>query len=347
MTNPMKILVAGPALVFLTAASIQAIGSRQSADLRAQALQAFGTLPAAMASEKNPITPAKVRLGKMLFYESRISADGSVSCAKCHPFSLYGADGLKKSIGNGGKTTPRNAPTVLNAAGQIAAHWSGNRKDVEDQARQSVLGPASFGMPSNEAVVAVLNGLKGYAALFKEAFPGPADPLTIDNFALAVGAFERTLVTPAPLDAFLRGDAAALDERQKSGLKIFLDMTCSDCHSGPYVGGALYQKFGTVEPYWKSTGSDPIDDGRFADTKNEADRYVFKVPPLRNAAKTAPYFHDGSVPGVGDAVRIMARVELGQDLTPAQIQDVVSFLRALTGRIPADALTWPVLPARD
>jgi cytochrome c peroxidase len=143
-----------------------------------QAKQIFGPLPQMMFSEKNPITPEKVNLGKMLFYETRISVDGTVSCARCHPIAMYAADGFKKSIGNNCRINPRNAPTVFNAAGQISAHWIGNRTDVEDQAKQSVIGPPSFGMPSYEAVESRLKGVKGYIELFKKAFPGENAPVT-------------------------------------------------------------------------------------------------------------------------------------------------------------------------
>ena len=271
------------------------LGSNGDEELLKQAKQIFGPLSQTMVSEKNPITPEKVKLGKILFYETRISVDGTVSCARCHPIGLYAADGLKKSIGNNCKVNPRNAPTLLNAAGQISAHWIGNRVDVEDQARQSVTGPPSFGMPSNEAVEAKLRGIPGYTDLFKKAFPGENSPVTVDNFAKAVGAFERTLVTPSRFDSYLKGDPTALKEKEKRGLKLCIDADCVTCHSGPYVGGQIYQKFGFLEPYWKFTKSDPIDEGRYAVTKNEADKYVFKVPILRNVAKTAPYFHDGSV----------------------------------------------------
>ena len=182
-----------------------------------QAKSIFGPLSQVMSSEKNPITPEKVKLGKILFYETRISVDGTVSCARCHPFSLYAADGLRKAIGTNCKINPRNAPTVLNAAGQISAHWIGNRTDVEDQAKQSVIGPPSFGMPSYEAVEKKLREIKGYAPLFEKAFPGGKGPLNVDNFSKAVGAFERTLVTPSRFDAFLRGDIAALNEQEKRG----------------------------------------------------------------------------------------------------------------------------------
>jgi cytochrome c peroxidase len=314
-------------------------------DLLKQAKNIFGPLPQVISSEKNPITPEKVKLGKILLYETRISVDGTVSCVRCHPIGLYAADGLKKSIGNNSKVNPRNAPTLFNAAGQISAHWIGNRADVEDQARQSVIGPPSFGMPSNDAVEAKLKGINGYKDLFKEAFPGESNPVTVDNFAKAVGAFERTLVTPSHFDSFLKGDIAALNGQEKKGLKTYMETGCTMCHSGPYVGGQVYQKFGIVEPYWKYTKSEPIDEGRYVVTKNEADKYVFKVPVLRNVAKTAPYFHDGSVDKLESVVWIMGKIQLGKDLTQLQIDDIVAFLKSLTGKIPEDALKVPLLPS--
>jgi cytochrome c peroxidase len=260
---------------------------------------------------------------------------------------LYAADGLKKSIGNNCKVNPRNAPTLLNAAGQISAHWIGNRVDVEDQARQSVIGPPSFGMPSYEAVEKRLRELKGYLDLFKEAFPGENNPVTVDNFAKAVGAFERTLVTPSPFDSFLKGDIAALKEQEKRGLKTFMEAGCSMCHFGPCVGGQRYQKFGIFEPYWKYTKSDPIDEERYAVTKNEADKYVSKIPVLRNVAKTAPYFHDGSVDKLKEAVWIMGKIQLNRELTKEQVEEIVTFLKSLTGIIPEEALTIPLLPSTE
>ncbi|OGP94933.1 MAG: cytochrome-c peroxidase [Deltaproteobacteria bacterium RBG_16_47_11] len=312
-----------------------------------QAKQIFSPLPQVMLSEKNPITPEKVKLGKILFYETRISVDGTVSCARCHPIGLHAADGLKKSIGNNCRGNPRNAPTLFNAAGQISAHWIGNRTDVEDQARQSVIGPPSFGMPSYEAVEKKLKEIKGYVELFKKAFPGEADPITVDNLAKAVGAFERTLVTPSHFDSFLKGDIAALNGQEKRGLKTYMETGCIMCHSGPYVGGQMYQKSGIVEPYWKYTKSELIDKGRFVVSKNEADKYVFKVPIHRNVAKTAPYFHDGSVDKLEGAVWIMSKIQLGKDLNNSQVEEIVTFLKSLTGKIPEDALRVPLLPSME
>jgi cytochrome c peroxidase len=314
-------------------------------ELMDKAKEAIGPLPASMPSPDNPITSGKVKLGRVLFYESRISIDKTVSCAKCHPMGLYAVDGLKKAVGNNCKVLPRNSPTLFNAAAQISQHWIGNRTSVEDQARQSVTGPPAYGMPSNESVEKILKGMKGYIALFKEAFPGDKDPVTMENFAKALGAFERTLVTPAPFDDYVGGNAGALTAEQKRGLKAFLETGCLMCHSGPYVGGHMYQKFGMMEPYGKYTKSEPVDEGRFAVTKDPADKYVFKVPVLRNVAETPPYFHDGSVETLEDAVVIMAKVQLGKDLTKEQVNDLNAFLASLTGSIPDAALVVPVLPS--
>jgi cytochrome c peroxidase len=260
---------------------------------------------------------------------------------------LYGADGLRKAIGNNCKINPRNSPTIFNAAGQISEHWIGNRTDVEDQAKQSVIGPPSFGMPSYEAVEGRLREINGYMDLFKKSFPKDNDPITVDNFAKAVGAFERTLITPSPFDAFLKGKKEALKEQEKRGLKTFIEVGCVMCHSGVYVGGQMYQTFGLIEPYWKYTKSEEIDEGRYTVTQNEPDKYVFKVPVLRNVAKTSPYFHDGSVDKLVAAVFIMGKVQLGRDLTGSQIEDTTSFLRSLTGSIPEDTLRIPLLPSME
>jgi cytochrome c peroxidase len=316
-------------------------------DLLKQAKQIFGVLPQVISSETNPVTPEKVKLGKILYYETRVSIDGTVSCARCHPIGLYAADGLKKAIGNRCNLNFRNAPTVLNAAGQISAHWIGNRKDVEDQARQALIGPTSFGMPSYEAAENILKGIRAYPILFREAFPGEKDPGQADNFAKAIGAFERTLVTPSPFDAFLKDHAAVLTEAQKQGLKAFMEVGCITCHSGTYIGGQTYQKFGLFEPYWKYTKSDTIDEGRYVVTKQESDKYVFKVPTLRNVERTPPYFHDGSVSHLEDAIWIMGKIQLGRDLTKQQKEMILSFLTSLTGAIPGEALRVPILPASE
>jgi cytochrome c peroxidase len=287
-----------------------------------------------------------VELGKALFFETRISVDGTVSCSRCHLFGLYAMDGLRKAIGNNCKENPRNSPTILNAASQISAHWIGNRTSVEDQARQAMTGPLSFGMPTNEAVEAVLKGFKGYVLMFRKAFPLDKEPVTVKNLSNAIGAYERTLVTPAPFDDFVGGDAGALTARQKDGLRSFMDEGCGACHTDAFFGGQMHAKFGTQEPYWNLTKSAKVDEGRYAVTKDEGDKYVFKVPVLRNVAMTSPYFHDGSVDNLAEAVRIMGKVQLGMDLSMSGLGTLSAFLGALTGDMPESMRAAPALPPR-
>ena len=218
---------------------------------------------------------------------------------------------------------------------------------MEDQAKQAVIGEPSFGMPSYEAVEKRLKEIRGYARLFEKAFPGAKDPVNVDNYAKAVGAFERTLVTPSPFDAFIKGDRTALSGPQKRGLRTFIETGCITCHSSAYVGGKMYQKFGVFEPYWQYTKSKEVDDGRYMVTKNESDKYVFKVPVLRNVEMTSPYFHDGSVDRLPDAVWIMGKVQLAKTLADQQVEDIVLFLKSLTGQIPDNALKVPLLPPSE
>jgi cytochrome c peroxidase len=321
------------------------VSHAQDSDLRTRAAAIFKPLPKAMTSPDNVITPEKVALGRMLFFETRVSEDGTVSCARCHLPSLYGTDGLQKPIGAEHRVNPRNAPTVLNAALQISAHWRGDRKSVEDQATQALVGPPSFGNPSYEAAMARIKAISAYPPLFAKAFPRDADPVTPENWGMAIGAYERTLVTPSPFDRYLAGDESALPADAKAGLREFMRAGCISCHNGVGVGGGMYQKFGLIEEYWKATGSPTPDKGRFDVTKDPADMYVFKVPSLRNVVMTPPYFHDGSVATLPEAVRVMGRVQLGRALKDEQVGRIVAFLQSLTGRLPDDFAASPVLPA--
>jgi cytochrome c peroxidase len=314
-------------------------------DLRVQAQALFKALPKEMASADNPITPAKTQLGRLLFFETRVSADGTVSCSRCHQPFLYATDALSKPIGAEHRVNPRNSPTVFNAALQVAAHWRGDRKNVEDQATKALTGPASFGNPNVESAMAKLKAIPAYAPLFAKAFPGETAPMTAENWGKAIGAYERTLVTPSPFDRYLTGDDAALSPAAQAGLREFIQAGCAGCHNGAGVGGGMYQKFGVVEEYWKATGSAQIDKGRFDVTNDPADTYVFKVPSLRNVAMTPPYFHDGSVATLPEAVRVMARVQAGKTLNEEQVARIVTFLESLTGTVPANFAETPVLPA--
>lgn len=313
--------------------------------LRAQANALFKPLPADLSTAGSPTTAERVELGRLLFFDPRISADGAVSCARCHQPALYGADGLPRSIGAEHRTHPRHSQTVLNAATQFVQHWRGDRTSVEDQAVKALIAPPAYGNPSYEAAIARLKAIPGYAPLFAKAFGHEQTAITPDNWGTAIGAYVRTLVTPAPFDAFLRGDDAALTTAAKSGLRTFIQTGCVSCHNGVGIGGSMYRKFGVMEDYWRATGSTAIDKGRFDVTQDPRDLYVFKVASLRNVAMTPPYFHDGSVATLPDAVRIMARVQLGRALTDAETTDLVAFLGSLTGQMPSSFVTAPILPA--
>ena len=319
--------------------------------LLARAQQMFKPLPADAGTPERPITAERVALGRALFFETRVSSDGKGSCGGCHNPYFYGTDALPRSVGVGGKVIARNAPTVFNTALQFVQHYGGNRADVEEQAVKALISPLAYGNVDYAAAEARLRAIPGYRAMFEKAFPGEAEPMTAENWGKAVGAFERTLLTPAAFDRYLKGDKAALSAKAKQGLDKFMAFGCSGCHNGVTVGGQMYQKFGLTQDYWVLTGSKEIDlfkgrdKGRFQDTKDEADAFTFKVQQLRNVAVTPPYFHDGSVAELGDAVRVMARLQLGRDLADADVSDLVAFLESLTGEVPAQFAAVPSLPA--
>ncbi len=298
----------------------------------------FQPLPAVAENPDNPITPEKVALGKMLYFDVRLSKDNKISCNSCHNLEKFGVDNLPTSPGNDGKNGERNSPTTLNAALHIAQFWDGRAKDVEEQAGMPILNPIEMAIPSEEFLVKRLSGIEEYKEAFKKAFPDEENPLTFDNIRKAIAAFERTLITPSRFDKFLEGDLNALSEEEKKGLETFIDVGCITCHTGPLLGGNMFQKFGIHANYWEYTKSEKIDEGRYKVTNNEADKYVFKVPSLRNVEKTAPYFHDGSVQDLKEAVRIMAKVQLGKDLTDEQVNAIVQFLKSLTGEIKSEWL---------
>ncbi|WP_297889134.1 cytochrome c peroxidase [Sulfurihydrogenibium sp.] len=315
-------------------------------DLYLQAKGLFAPLPENFSISENPITPEKVYLGKLLFFERRLSINNMVSCSTCHAIEYYYSSPASKQMG-ALKLQPRNAPTVLNSAGQFVQHWIGNRKDVEDQAFQSLTGPAAFGNSNLNTVEEKLRKIQDYVDLFKKAFPNDPEPIKAENIAKAIGAFERTLLTPSRFDDYLKGNKKALSKEEKIGLQTFINVGCASCHNGTLVGGNSYQKFGILEPYWKYTKSESIDNGRFEITKNETDKYVFKVPSLRNVTQTSPYFHDGSVDSLEEAIWIMGKVQLGKDLSKKEIQYILKFLKTLTGDIPKDAMQPPILPASN
>ncbi|MFA5297924.1 MAG: cytochrome-c peroxidase [Lutibacter sp.] len=302
--------------------------------LQKTASSIFGVLPTVAENDKNIVSNEKVQLGKKLFLDNRLSKDNTQSCNTCHNLATYGVDNLSTSPGNDGGFGSRNSPTVFNAALHTSQFWDGREPDVEAQAGGPMLNPAEMAMPSEKVVIERLSKIDEYKNLFAAAFPNETKPISFTNIKNAIGAFERTLITPSKFDEFIAGDLNALSTTEKEGLQLFIDKGCIACHSGKVLGGNIYQKFGVYDDYWKYTKSGKIDEGRFQVTNNETDKYFFKAPSLRNIEKTYPYFHDGSVKNLKEAVQIMGKIQLNKDLTDTEATAIVSFLNSLTGKIP-------------
>lgn len=310
--------------------------------LREDAIIFFEPIPTVLAApEGNAMTREKVELGKLLFFEPRISSSHLFSCNTCHNLGLAGADGLETSVGHGWQMGPRNAPTVFNAFFNVAQFWDGRAADLAEQAK----GPIQAAVEMNatpDRVLAVLGSMPEYRERFAAAFPGEEEPLTFDNVAKAIEVFEATLITPgARFDQFLEGNLAVLDETEKRGLQLFMDRGCVACHNGVNVGGGDYYAFGVVE----RPGAEilpPDDKGRFSVTETATDEYVFRSPSLRNVSLTAPYFHSGQVWDLKQAVGIMSTSQLGTELEDEEIDAIVAFLHTLTGEQPNVA--YPIMP---
>jgi len=306
-------------------------------DILTKAQKYFAVIPETADNPDNKVTVPKVKLGKILYNDTRLSLEGNISCNSCHNLATYGVDNLPTSPGDAGNNGTRNSPTVFNSAFHFAQFWDGREKDVEAQAGGPVLNPVEMNIPSEEFLVKRLSADKNYRQLFAEAFPDEEKPLTFKNITYAIAAFERELITPSRFDNYLKGDENALNTEEKKGLETFMNVGCITCHTGALLGGNMFQKFGLYDDYRKYTNSKEIDDGRMMITKNESDKYLFKVPSLRNIDKTYPYFHDGSVEKLEDAVKIMAKLELNKDLSKKESKEIVTFLASLTGNVPAIA----------
>lgn len=290
----------------------------------------FQPLPAVEA-----LPEAKVTLGRRLFHDTALSRDNTLSCASCHSLDQGGADARVSSLGINGQVGPINSPTVLNSRFNFVQFWDGRAADLATQAGGPVENPKEMGNTWDN-VVATLNRDPSYVSAFTAAYPSGG--LTAANVRDAIATYEMTLVTPSRFDRYLRGERAALTDAERAGLTEFVTTGCTACHAGVNLGGAMYQKMGLVRNYFADRGNlTEADNGRFNVTHQEADRHFFKVPTLRNVALTAPYFHDGTARTLEDAVRTMGRYQLGRDLSAEQIGRIVTFLRALTGEIPAAA----------
>ncbi len=302
-------------------------------------LALFAPLPATMVLPGPPPSPTMIALGRRLFHEPLLSNGHDVSCNSCHALNGYGADGRRVSFGSVGHVGGRNAPSVYNAAGHIAQFWDGRAATVEEQAKGPILNAVEMGMPNSGAVLVHLRASASYRAAFAAAFPSDPDAVNYDNVGRAIGAFERGLVTPSRWDTYLAGDTLALSPAEKQGFATFVRTGCAACHNGAYVGGQMYQRLGLVKPWPALT-----DSGRIVVTKVPTDLYVFKVPSLRNVSMTSPYFHDGSVASLDEAIRMMARHQLGVELDDARIGSIRAWLIALTGELPAAYIAEPQQP---
>jgi len=305
---------------------------------------AAATASVAQAADEpiKPIAPAKVadaglvELGKKLYFDTRLSKSGFISCNSCHNLSLGGTDNLKTSIGHNWQKGPINAPTVLNSSMNVAQFWDGRAKDLKAQAGGPIANPGEMAF-THELAVEVLQSIPGYVGEFKKVFG--SDKVTIDEVTKAIAAFEETLVTPnSRFDKWLKGDKKALNATELAGYQLFKDSGCTACHNGAAVGGNSFQKMGVVESYKATSPAE----GRVAVTKDEADRFNFKVPTLRNVELTYPYFHDGEAVTLGQAVDVMGRIQLGKQFSAEENAKIVAFLKTLTGEQPNFKL--PILP---
>lgn len=300
----------------------------------------------------NVQTPAKIALGKQLYFEPRLSLDGTLSCNSCHNVMAGGDDDRPTSAGIRGQRGGRNAPTVWNAAYLTVQFWDGREPSLEGQAKGPIINPIEMGMPDHAVAIGRLRTIPGYVQAFADVFGGGAAALSIDNVAKAIAAYERTLITPGdPFDRFLAGDKDAISKDAIAGAELFRSVGCIACHSGGAFAGpdglpqgvGFFQKFPTFEKSpWVAKYDLASDLGRYEVTKSDADKHMFRVPTLRNIALTAPYFHNGSVATLDEAVRVMASTQLDKKLSDKDVKRLVAFLETLTGPMPEQAM--PRLP---
>lgn len=288
--------------------------------------------------ETEASTVARIALGKQLFFDRRLSRDGDLSCSSCHALDRGGVDGRPTSIGAEGAHGKRNAPTVLNAANQASMFWDGRAADLEEQARGPLLAKGEMANDPTR-VTRTLQSIPGYVQQFGVAFPDDKSPVDFGHAAKAIAAFEQTLVTPSRWDRYLGGDTKALEADELEGMKVFADVGCVQCHTGDLIGGRMFQRAGLVVPW-----PNQQDQGRYEVTHLASDRMVFKVPSLRNVTLTGPYFHDGSVADLDQAIRLMGTHQLGVELTDPEVKAIHRWLATLEGKLSPEVSRPPVLP---
>lgn len=310
------------------------------------AMAVFSALTVAQSVRQEPIqpiaepvisAPEKVELGKQLFFDPRLSMSGIISCNTCHNLSLGGTDNLATSIGHKWQAGPVNSPTVFNSHLSLAQFWDGRAADLQEQAAGPIKADVEMALPHTLAV-GVIQSIPGYQQQFNAIY-GDKD-ITIDTITDAIAEFEKTLATPnSRFDLWLKGDDLAINEQELRGYQLFKTHGCIGCHQGPALGGTSFHKMGLIHPYETTSPAQ----GRVAVTGDEADRFKFKVPTLRNVELTYPYFHDGQADTLEEAVRVMGKLQLNRDYSDRETADIVAFLKTLTGERPQIAM--PLLPA--
>lgn len=275
----------------------------------------------------------KIDLGKKLFFDKALSKNGTISCNSCHNLATFGVDNKSFSLGDTKQLGGRNSPSAIYAFLHGMQFWDGRAKDVEEQAGGPLLNPVEHGIPTKEFLEKKLRAVPEYQTAFKAVFPNETEPITFANLTNAIAAFERQLAPKSKFDDYLDGKEDALNNQEKKGLTAFMDNNCTTCHSGVAVGGQMMQKFGLFGDYAKFTHSKKIDKGLFDRTKKEGDQFIFKVPSLRNVEKTFPYFHDGSVADLKEAIKIMGKLQVNKDVSDADAGDIEAFLKTMTADV--------------
>jgi cytochrome c peroxidase len=331
-----------PIVIFLYAIVNQTATFAADVQAARQIAKSFVLPKVAPHPANNPPTKEKIELGKQLYFDARLSVDGTVSCNSCHNVMSSGTDNRGGSVGVLGQVGDRGAPTVFNSAFMSALMWDGRKESLEDQATGPLLNPIEMAMPSTDAVVERLKNIEGYRSQFAKVFGGK-DPVTIENFSKAMAAYERTLITPnGAFDQWAMGNNKAISAQAQKGFATFVDTGCASCHSGPNFSGPklpqgtpFFQRFPTFADNEFVKKYDFLaDTGRKKVTNQDADAHMFRVPTLRNIAITAPYFHNGRVATLDEAIRVMAKVQLNRDLNDNEVSDIKAFLVTLTGPIP-------------
>jgi cytochrome c peroxidase len=327
---------AGAVLTLLVGCGHTNLDIRPDADISPEHLRTMFE-PIAAAADRTGVVEAREDLGRELYYDTHLSENNSISCNSCHQLTAYGVDHHATSTGHDGRLGGRNAPTVYNATFAFVQFWDGRARTLADQASGPMMNPVEMGMAGPQQVLEYVQSQPHYLQELKAAFPGDNAPATMKNITTSIAAFESGLVTPGAWDRYLNGDTSALTDEQKQGLRVFLRAGCESCHAGRALGGNSFEQLGAAHDW-----HDQIKDAGLAQvSKSQTDAMFFRVPILRNVAETGPYFHDGSVATLDEAVRLMARHETDEKLTDEEVKQVVTFLQALTGPLPQQYIQPP------